>query len=92
MSDFRIAAQSKEDPMQQKTKNTYLVDLNMLNTHNEKGCAACNQKFSLGETVVMACGPWPDECTKLIHENEAVFDDKTGTWYERDYYRSLAAP
>jgi hypothetical protein len=76
--------------MQQKAKSTHLVDLDILNTHNEKGCEVWNQKFSLGDSVVMACGPWPDECIKLIHEQEAVFDDNTRTWYERSYYRSLA--
>ena len=77
-------------PMQQTSKSTYLVDLDILNTHNGKGCEACNQKFNLGDTVVMACGSWTDECIKLIHEQEAVFDDNTRTWYERSFYRSLA--
>lgn len=76
--------------MQQKSITPFLVDLDILNTHNEKGCEACNQKFSLGETVVMAYGSWPDESMKLIHEQEAVFDDKTQTWYERSYYLNLA--
>ncbi len=76
--------------MQQKSNGKFLVDRYILNTHNEKGCEVCNQKFSLGDTVVMACGAWPDECIKLIHEQEAVFDDNTRTWYERGYYRSLA--
>jgi hypothetical protein len=80
----------KEVPMQQKTNTPFLVDLDILNTHNEKGCEACNRKFSLGDTVVMACGSWPDDCMKLIHEQEAVFDEKTQAWYERTYYQSLA--
>ena len=71
------------------TKNKYIVDLNILNTHNEKGCEACNQKFNLGDTAVFACGPWPDDCAKLIHESEAVYDENTRTWYERQYYRNL---
>jgi hypothetical protein len=66
-----------------------VVDLNILNTHNEKGCEACNRKFNLGDTVVMACGAWQDGCARLIHEREATFDSKTRTWYERKYYRSL---
>jgi hypothetical protein len=37
----------------------------------------------------MAYGPWPDEAVKLIHEQEAVFDEKTRTWYERGYYQNL---
>jgi hypothetical protein len=80
----------KEVPMQQKPDSPFLVDLDVLNTHNEKGCGACNRKFSLGDTVVMACGSWPDDCMKLIHEHEAVFDEKTQAWYERTYYQSLA--
>lgn len=67
----------------------YIVDLNILNTHNEKGCESCNRKFNLGDTVVLACGGWADGCAKLIHEKEAVFDTKTHTYYERTYYRSV---
>ncbi len=66
-----------------------VVDLNILNTHNEKGCEACNRKFNLGDTVVMACGQWEDGCARLIHEREAVFDPATRSWYERRYFRSL---
>jgi len=66
-----------------------LVDLNILNSHNAKGCEACNRKFNLGETVVMACGSWENGCARLIHEQEAVFDQTTRTWYERGYFRSL---
>ena len=65
------------------------MDLDILNTHNEKGCEVCNRKFSLGDTVVMAYGPWPDEPVKLIHEQEAVFDENTRAWYERAYHRNL---
>lgn len=60
--------------MEFNTEQKYIVDLNLLNSYNEKGCEACNKKFSLGDSVVMACGPWPDNCAKLIHESEAVFD------------------
>jgi len=66
----------------------YIVDVGMLNAYNERGCEACNQKFNLGDTVVMACGPWPDGCTRLIHESEAVFDKKTGTYVEKNYFHS----
>lgn len=66
-----------------------IVDLNILNTHNAKGCEACNRKFNMGETVVLACGSWEDGCARLIHEQEAVFDKTTRSWYERIYYRSL---
>ena len=72
-----------------RTDTTYIVDLDMLNTHNSEGCASCKQKFNLGDTVVMACGPWPGNCTRLIHENEAVFDKTTHTYFERRHYHSL---
>lgn len=67
----------------------YIVDLNILNTHNKRGCESCNQKFNLGDTVVMACGNWANGCARLIHENEAVFDKKTQTYFERRYYQSI---
>lgn len=59
-----------------------IMDLETLNTYNSRGCAACNGTFALGETVVMACGPWPDG-PRLIHANEAVFDPATGQYMER---------
>ncbi len=71
-----------------KTDTKYIVDLTILNTHNKNGCEACHRKFSLGDTVVMACGPWADSCSRLIHENEAVFDKKTQTYFERQYYHA----
>lgn len=72
--------------MEFNTEQKYIVDLNILNSYNKKGCEACNQKFNLGDTVVMACGPWPDDCAKLIHESEAVFDPVTRTWFERNFF------
>lgn len=71
-----------------KTDATYIVDVGILNSHNEKGCEACNRKFNLGDQAVMACGPWPDGCAKLIHKSEAVFDKKTGTYFEKNYFHS----
>jgi hypothetical protein len=73
------------------TKKKYIVDLNTLNTHNEKGCEACNRKFNLGDTVVVAYGAWQNGCTRLIHEQEAVLDPKTNAYYERKYYQSLSS-
>ena len=58
-----------------------IIDLEKLNTLNSEGCPACKRKFTLGETVVLACGSW--QGAKYIHENEAVFDKKTSTYYER---------
>lgn len=69
-----------------KTDQKYIVNLNMLNSYNDKGCEACNTKFSLGDTVVMAVGGWPDAYAKLVHDSHAVFDKKTGTYYERGFY------
>jgi hypothetical protein len=63
-------------------KQTYIIDLERLNTLNEEGCPACGKKFNLGETAVMACGAW-DGGAKLIHENEAVYDARTASYVER---------
>jgi hypothetical protein len=41
-----------------KERNKFIVDLNILNSHNATGCGACGGKFNLGETVVMAYGGW----------------------------------
>jgi hypothetical protein len=68
--------------MAQPKKQTYIIDLERLNTLNEEGCPACGKKFTLGETVVMACGAW-DGGAKLIHENEAVYDARTASYVER---------
>ena len=69
----------------------YIVDLNILNIYNAKGCEACHRKFNLGDTVVLACGPCTDNCSRLIHEREAVFDPKIGTYFERKYFRGLGS-
>ena len=42
-----------------------IMDLEKLNTYNAEGCGACGRKFTLGETVVLACGFW--EGVKYIH-------------------------
>ena len=60
-------------------KQKILIDLEKLNRLNAEGCAVCKKKFTLGETVVLACGPW--QGAKYIHENEAVFDRTTSTHY-----------
>ena len=66
-----------------------LMDLEKLNTYNADGCAACNGKFNLGDTAVLACGFW-EGGPRLVHEHEAVFDSKTGSWVERQCYTSRA--
>ncbi|MCG8638133.1 MAG: hypothetical protein MI862_00265 [Desulfobacterales bacterium] len=72
-----------------KTDRTYIMDLAMLNTYNGKGCESCNRRFNLGDTVVMAVGGWGDSFAKLIHKEDAVFDKRTNTYYERTYFHSM---
>jgi hypothetical protein len=70
---------------QPKTK--FIIDLEKLNQLNDVGCAACGRKFTLGETVVAACGAW-EGGAKIIHENEAVWDPKDATYVERRCYEA----
>lgn len=72
----------------QQNRQKYMMDLELLNTHNAEGCAACGKKFSLGETVVLACGGWQGG-PKLVHEHEAVFDAGTASYYERQCYEAI---
>ena len=71
-----------------KSDTTYIVDLEILNTFNARGCASCHAKFCLGETVVMAVGDWEGDNAQLIHETHAVFDKETSTYYDKSYYLS----
>ena len=71
----------------EKKKQTFIIDLEKLNTLNAEGCPACDRKFALGETVVKACGAWEGP-PKIIHENEAVWDVKTATFIERRCYKA----
>ena len=64
-----------------------MIDLEKLNTLNAEGCISCGRKFTLGETVVKACGAW-DGPPKIIHESEAVWDVKTSSFIERRCYQS----
>ena len=70
-----------------KKRQTFIIDLEKLNTLNAEGCLACGRKFTLGETVVRACGAWEGPA-KVIHENEAVWDAKTASFIERRCYES----
>ena len=70
-----------------KKKQTLIIDLEKLNTLNSEGCISCGRKFTLGETVVKACGAWEGP-PKFIHENEAVWDASTATFVERRCYMS----
>ena len=70
-----------------KKKHTFIIDLERLNTLNAEGCASCGRKFTLGETVVKACGAWEGP-PKFIHENEAVWDENSASFMERRCYES----
>ena len=71
----------------EKKKKTFIIDLKLLNDVNAEGCAACGRKFTLGETAVQACGAWEGP-PKLVHENEAVWDVSSATFFERRCYDS----
>ena len=71
----------------EKKKQTFIIDLEKLNSLNAEGCVSCGRKFTLGETVVKACGAWEGPA-KFIHENEAVWDAVSGTFIERRCYES----
>lgn len=60
------------------------LDLEKLNELNSLGYAG---KFTLGETVVLACGPW-DKGPRFISENEAIFDKAANTYWERNCYNA----
>jgi hypothetical protein len=47
-----------------------------------KRCPACGQPFEMGNPVVLACGAWEGP-PQLIHEHEAVYDEKTEMYVER---------
>ena len=66
-------------------RSTVIIDLATLNEVNAEGCPACNRKFVLGETAVVACGNWQGG-PKLVHENEAIYDTDTAMFVERQCY------
>ena len=70
-----------------KKEQTFIIDLEKLNSLNAEGCATCGRKFTLGETVVKACGAWEGP-PKFIHESEAVWDTATSRFIERRCYES----
>ena len=71
----------------EKKSQTFIIDLEKLNRLNAEVWAACVRKFTLGETVVKACGAWEGP-PKLIHQNEAVWDVNSATYFERRCYDS----
>jgi hypothetical protein len=70
-----------------RKKHQSIIDLQKLNELNAEGCPACGRKFSLGDPVVIACGAW-DGPPKYVHENEAIFDKNTDSYFERRCYAS----
>ena len=62
-----------------------IIDLQMMNELDP--CPACGRNFNLGDPVVLACGAWEGP-PKLIHENEAVWDENSATFFERRCYES----
>ena len=70
-----------------KNRLKTIIDLEKLNRFNDEGCPACGRKFTLGEPVVLACGAWEGK-PKYIHENEAIFDEATSSYFERRCYAS----
>lgn len=69
------------------SKYKILMDRERLNRYNDRGCAACGRKFTLGEIAVMACGAWQGGL-RPIHEYEAVFDPRTGGFVEQRCYEA----
>lgn len=65
-----------------KASLTFVMDRERLMQHNNTGCAACGRKFSLGEVAVLACGAW-EGGQKLMHEKEAVFIPRRGSYMDR---------
>jgi hypothetical protein len=54
-----------------------------------KTCAACGKPFNLGDPVVLASGAWEGP-PQLIHENEAVYDNDTLSYVEREFSKASA--
>jgi hypothetical protein len=73
--------------MDTKHKTKTLIDLEKLNTLNPEGCPACGKNFELGEAVALACGNWEGEC--YIHEDEAIFEKNTKSYYEQSYHKAM---
>lgn len=73
--------------METKKKHRILIDLERLNRLNAEGCLACGHKFTLGDEVVLGRGKW--QGFKYIHENEAILDRETDTYYERRHYADV---
>jgi len=59
-----------------------ILDVKTLSELNSQGYAG---QFSLGETVVLACGPWQGG-PRYINEREAIYDRASRTYIERKCY------
>lgn len=59
-----------------------VIDREKLSELNSQGYAG---KFTLGETVVLACGGW-EGGPRYIPEKEAIYDEKTQSYVERKCY------
>lgn len=55
-----------------------------------KKCPACGNPFNLGDPVVLACGGWEGP-PRLIHENEAVYDESASQFVERKCFEAQAS-
>jgi hypothetical protein len=84
-----INSETEEAEMKNKPRRL-IIGLEQLNLTNAEGCPACGQKFNLGDPVVAACGAW-EGGPKLIHENEAVFDNASGEYIERRCFKARTA-
>ena len=73
-----------------KNKKQFIMDLEHLNRFNSDGCPACGRKFNLGDPVVVACGAW-EGGAKVIHENEAVYDQNNQQYVERRCFKARSA-
>ena len=69
---------------QNNNPNKIFLDLEKLNELNALGYAG---KFTLGETVVLACGPW-DEGPRFIPEKEAVYDRASNTYWGKNCFNA----
>ena len=67
-----------------REKMQAIIDLETLNVLNGVGCPACGRGFTLGEPVVVACGPWGHRA-RLIHANEAVYDAARKRYVEKEF-------
>ena len=59
-----------------------ILDLQKLNELNSQGYAG---KFSLGETVVLACAGC-NESPRYINERDAIYDKTTNSYWDRNFY------